>query len=250
MKRIFERLGSIGFGLPSLESDLVNERKFAGDAALQPFVAALLDSMLLPDRYNPEGHVNSVYFDTPQTLAVSEKDNGDNLKRKVRVRWYGRPETLPESVPVFLELKHRIGSARRKIRVETTAPRALLAGAPLDDSRWPAIFADNAAALGEPVGAIWTPVCRIEYDRLRYNDLEGSSRVSLDWNIAATAVSETRFPQADVPVALDRLVCEFKNRGGAPPRWADEMLRAGLRLQSFSKYGSCMERIQSGIPSP
>ena len=250
MNRFFSRFRPPRFGLPSTEPGLVNERKFAGAASLQPFVAAMLDSMLLPDRYNPTGHINSVYFDTPNGRAAAEKANGDNLKRKVRARWYGRPETLPERVPVFLELKHRLGSARRKIRLETTAPRELLLRAPLDDPRWPALFADNAAALGEPVGALWTPVCRIEYDRLRYNDLENGSRVSLDWNIAATAINEARFPRATAPISLEWLVCEFKNRGGPPPRWADAMLRAGLRLQSFSKYGSCMERIQFGIPTP
>ena len=105
---------SSGLFLPSGEQGLANERKFAGDARAQPFVAALLDARLLPDRYHPEDRINSFYFDTPDLRSWAEKDNGDNLKTKIRVRWYGRPEELSGDVPVYLEAKHRVGAARRK----------------------------------------------------------------------------------------------------------------------------------------
>jgi hypothetical protein len=232
--------------LASQEPDLVNERKFVGDARDLPFVLALLDARLLPDRYHETGRINSVYFDTPGLRAWSEKANGDNLKRKVRARWYGRPGELGAETPVFLELKRRVGSARRKARVETVVPTDLLLRAPLSDPGWPALFAAHAEELGEPVGPEWSPVCRIEYDRVRYNDLENGSRVSVDWNVEGFP-NEDIFPWA-APVALDALVCEFKNRGGAPPRWSEALQHAGLRLRSFSKYGECMMRIASGTP--
>ena len=231
-------------GLASQEPDLVNERKFVGDARDLPFVLALLDARLLPDRYHETGHINSVYFDTPGLRAWSEKANGDNLKRKVRARWYGRPDELGAETPVFLECKHRLGSARRKVRIEVSAPTDLLLRAPLSDPGWPALFAAHADELGEPVGPDWSPVCRIEYDRVRYNDLENGSRVSVDWNVEGFPNGE-RFPWA-APVALDALVCEFKNRGGEPPRWSEALQSAGLRLRSFSKYGECMTRITNG----
>ena len=151
-------------GLASQEHGLVNERKFVGDRLDLPFVLALLDARLLPDRYHETGRINSVYFDTPGLRAWDEKANGDNLKRKVRARWYGRPEELGPETPVFLELKHRIGAARRKERIGVAAPTDLLLRAPLSDPRWPALFAAHAEALGEPVGPEWSPVCRIEYD--------------------------------------------------------------------------------------
>ena len=234
------------FGLSSAEPDLVNERKFVGGETDLPFVLSLLDARLLPDRWHEADRVNSVYFDTPGFSALAEKDNGDNLKRKVRARWYGPPERLRGDVPVFLELKCRIGSARRKVRVETRVSAGFLRSAPLSDPAWPELFAANAAALGDAVGPAWAPVCRIEYDRVRYNDLESGSRVSVDWGIRAVP-NEDVFPWAP-PVALGALVCEFKNRGGDPPRWAEALHHAGLRLRSFSKYGECMRRMSSGIP--
>ena len=63
---------SSGLFLPSGEQGLANERKFAGDASAQPFVAALLDARLLPDRYHPEDRINSFYFDTPDLRCWAE----------------------------------------------------------------------------------------------------------------------------------------------------------------------------------
>ncbi len=231
--------------LASQEPDLVNERKFVGDVLDLPFVTSFLDACLLPDRDHAANHVNSVYFDTPGLRAWREKDNGDNLKRKVRARWYGRAEELrtPET-PVFLELKHRVGSARHKVRIAASAPTDLLLNGPIDDPAWTDLFASHAAELDEPVGPDWAPVCRIEYDRLRYDDPENRSRVSVDWNVEGHP-NTTLFPWA-LPVSLDVLVCEFKNRGGTPPRWSEALFRAGLRLRSFSKYGECMLRIANG----
>ena len=232
--------------LPSLEDDLVNERKFSGSELAYGRARAILDSHCSADDRYAAGVVNSVYFDTPGLRAWDEKANGDNLKRKVRARWYGRPEELGAETPVFLELKHRVGSARHKERIDVAAPTDLLVRAPLSDPRWTELFAAHAEELGEPVGPEWSPVCRIEYDRVRYNDLENGSRVSVDWNVEGFP-NEERFPWA-APVALDALVCEFKNRGGAPPRWSEALQGAGLRLRSFSKYGECMNRIVSGTP--
>ena len=230
----------------SQPSTLSNERKFVGDMADRAFVLGLLDAWLPRDRRHGGGRVNSVYFDTPGLRSWGEKANGDHLKRKVRARWYGRAGELGKETPVFLELKRRIGVAREKVRVETKVSTDFLLRAPLSDPGWAGLFAGEAERLGEPVGPEWAPTCRIEYDRVRYDDPESGSRVAVDWDIGAAPNGE-RFPWAG-PVALEALVCEFKNRGGDPPRWAEAMQNAGLRLRSFSKYGECMNRIANGVP--
>lgn len=223
------------------------ERKFAGDAAAHPAVAAVLDACCTPDRLHPRGRINTVYYDTPDLRAWAEKADGDNLKRKVRARWYGRDEELRGRVPVFLELKYRAGAARRKERAMVLADAAALAAAPLDDSFWLDLFARAAGRLGAPVGPAWAPTCRIRYERLRWDDPRGGSRVSLDSDIRADRWNAARFPWASA-VSLGEIVCEFKNPAGASPAWAEEMVRAGLRLRSFSKYGECMQRLSAGIP--
>ena len=225
----------------------VNERKFAGTRLHLEPVAALLGARCLPDGEFPEGVVNSIYFDTPRLRSYREKDDGDFLKTKVRLRWYGRDEELGESVPAFLELKYRIGSARDKVRLELAVPRSLLLDTPYGSGAFADFLAAHSAALGEPLAIGWTPAVQITYDRLRYIDEPSGSRVSVDWNIRAPRFDPVRFPWA-VPVELDDLVCEFKNPGGTPPPWAETMLRLGLRLGSFSKYGECMRRLAAGEP--
>lgn len=195
----------------------------------------------------PLGRVNSLYFDTPRLRSYQEKAQGDHLKMKVRLRWYGQDGDLPETVPAFLELKRRIGSARHKTRHRVEVPRRLL----LDTSYADAVFRDFLAsqsdALDEPLSTEWWPAVQISYDRLRYADVPSGSRVSVDWNIQAPRFHPEWFPWG-VPVELDTLVCEFKNQGGTPPPWSEAMLRAGLRLGSFSKYGECMRRLAAGEP--
>lgn len=233
--------------LPTQEQPVTNERKFAGDARALPVATAVLDARCVPDKLHPRGRTNSVYFDTPDLRAWAEKSDGDNVKRKVRARWYGRTEELSGQVPVFLELKYRLGAARRKERVVVRAEAAALASAPLDDRFWLDLFAKAAGRLGTPVGPAWAPTCLIRYERLRWDDPRGGSRIALDWDIRADRWNESRFPWA-VPVELGEIVCEFKNPSGEPPAWSEEMARAGLLLRSFSKYGECLRRLAAGTP--
>lgn len=233
--------------LPSQEPPVTNERKFAGDARAFHAAAAVLDACCTPDRAHPRGTTNTVYYDTPDLRAWAEKENGDGRKRKIRARWYGRTEELSGNVPVFLEIKYRVGAARRKERAMSFAPAADLASAPLDDRFWLDLFARAAGRLGAPVGPAWAPTCLIVYDRLRWDDPRGGGRVSLDRDIRAPRWNPARFPWGS-SVELRETVCEFKNPAGDPPAWAEEMVLAGLRLRSFSKYGECMQRLSAGTP--
>ena len=235
--------------LPSLEDDLVNERKFSGRAPAYGRVRAILDSHCSADDRYAAGVVNSVYFDTPGLAAYRETANGDNFKTKVRVRWYGLPEELAAEVPVFVEVKQRLGSARRKLHEERLAPRALLLEAPLEGWELADFLFSQSEALGVPLSRELRPVCQISYSRRRYFDTPSMSRVSLDSDIRAERFSRALFPWAQ-PVRLDALVCEFKNAGGNPPRWAALMQDAGLRIGRFSKYGECLSRLMSGAPNP
>ena len=233
--------------LPLPENDLVNERKFSGSAHCLQQALAIVEARCSHDDWFPEGIVNSIYFDTPGLRAYHEKANGDNIKTKIRVRWYGEADSLPAEVPVFIEVKGRIGSARNKVRHETTAPRGLLTATPLEGFALIDFLVANSKALGVPVSREWGPVCCISYRRRRFFDVPSMSRVSIDFDIEARRFNRAMFPWAR-PVALDSIVCEFKNKGGEPPIWAEHMLAAGLRYGSFSKYGRCMERLANGEP--
>lgn len=231
--------------LPSLEPNLVNERKFSGSIRSFPQALSILEARCAPDDWFATGIINSIYFDTPCLSSYWEKENGDNIKTKIRLRWYGDDDSLPDVVPVFLEVKGRVGSARNKVRFETTAPRELVTGTPFESRELPDFLAKHSESLGVAVSRDWSPVCCISYNRRRYFDTPSKSRISIDWNIEARRFNHVRFPWAR-PVSLDLIVCEFKNHGGEPPIWAEHVLAAGLRFGSFSKYGECMERLVTG----
>lgn len=233
--------------LSSLDANLVNERKFSGPAHCFPQALSILEARCSPDDWFATGIVNSIYFDTPGLGAYWEKANGDNLKTKIRMRWYGADDSLPDEVPVFIEVKGRVGSARNKVRSETKAPRELLVSTGFEASALTDFLVSNAKDLEVPISREWSPVCCISYNRRRYFDTPSMSRIAIDWGIEARRFNRNRFPWAR-PVALSSMVCEFKNHGGEPPIWAEHMLAAGLRFGSFSKYGECMERLISGEP--
>lgn len=231
--------------LSSLEKNLVNERKLSGPLRCFPQVLAMLRARCAPDDWFATGIVNSIYFDTPGLGAYWEKENGDNIKTKIRLRWYGSDDSLSDEVPVFIEVKGRVGSARNKVRYETKVPRELIIDTPFEDCTLTDFISSNSKALGVPISHEWSPVCCISYYRRRYFDTPSMSRISIDWNIEARRFSRVRFPWAR-PVLLDSFVCEFKNKGGEPPAWAEHMLAAGLRFGSYSKYGECMRRLVTG----
>ena len=234
------------FCLPPENSPLVNERKFVGPDLLSDFVVSLLDARCLPDGEYPLGHINSIYFDSFDTRSFGEKLNGDNLKMKIRARWYGCPEENTDAeISVFLEIKYRMGSARVKVRSRVSAPGRWLSQTSLDDPSFPAFLYRHAASLGEPVPQNWVPSVCISYDRRRYLCPLTGSRVAVDWNIRSERANPALFPFL-TPVFLPNTVCEFKNNTGEVPSWAEPLYQTGFRLKSFSKYGECINHIQRG----
>ena len=221
---------------------LVCERKFVGPLLAATRAEAVLRARCAPDAGHPAGKIRSIYFDTPDLSAWAEKDNGDALKRKIRVRWYDDDEPSPDgTLRAYLEVKYRVCAARRKTRAVVSVPAEWIRAVPLSDPSLPAFLAAHEAELGEPAAG-WSPVCCIGYDRLRFDDPLGGSRVALDRDIRADRINLARFPWAR-PVVLDAAVCEFKNPGGVPPAWAEDVRDAGMRLRSFSKFGEIMQRL-------
>lgn len=238
------------WGLPSTEPDLVVERKLRGHPRLQPLAAAFLDAHCLPDGEYPEGLVRSIYFETVHFDSYAEKANGDNLKTKVRLRWYG--ETRPDAkgeIPVFLELKLRLGASRRKWRRTFRINRDRLTSTPLDDPFFTDWLQAHCAEAALPEGFFRVPLLQIAYRRHRWVSVPDGSRISLDWDIRAERVNPTRFPWAEslVPLALPVTVCEFKHESGLSPAWVSTLCESGFRLTSFSKYGVCVERLKEGL---
>lgn len=238
---------NMNFFLKSLEGNLVNERKLIAPANQKDFAADLLSTYCFADDYFPVGKIRSIYFDSYDLSSYDEKRNGDNLKVKLRLRWYGEATNPDGTTRAFLEAKHRLGSARRKLRQEYLLPVDWLEKTPLEDASFLDFIQKEVHNLDLLEAFYWTPTVIIAYDRMRFFCPHSKSRVALDYNICCPKINRVRFAYAPERIDLDTVVCEFKNPGGTPPSWLETLTIAGFRVKSFSKYGSIMDSILQRI---
>lgn len=234
---------------PEPDPAYVVERKLTGSARLLPFALAVLDAWCLPDGEYPDGHVRSIYFETIRLDSYAEKANGDHLKTKIRLRWYGESVPDPDgTIPVFFERKNRIGIARDKFRKNGRADKRRLEETPLDDASFLDYVDRLSADAGIPEGFSRRPLLQISYQRRRWVSPLDGSRISLDWKICAERLNPKVFPWAEaaIPLTLPTIVCEFKNAGGVVPMWLPLLEEAGFRYSSFSKYGVFVTHLKEG----
>ena len=143
---------------------------------------ALLGAVLHPDPHNGmNGYlVRSLYFDTPDNADYRDKEDGLELRRKLRLRIYG-----PDVQTAKLELKEKQGDDQRKrsLVLSREDAMALCAGDP-DVLR----KQDSEFAL-ELYGRIrqqnYLPKCIVEYDRRAFVVAENDIRITLDSGLRA-----------------------------------------------------------------
>jgi len=225
------------FLIPSAES------KFVGTADLEEYVLAWLRHVCLPDREYPDAVVSSLYFDTPALDAYREKREGDFLKTKCRLRWY-EPDLSPDPAlrTAFLEVKHKIGTGRRKTRVRLEVERARLDRADLDHPDFAEILSRHAPSLEERLPTGLTPAAVVAYRRRRFICPFTLSRICLDTSIGLGRINERLLPRLG-PVLIGSIVLEIKDGGRAQIPWLGPLYAAGVRQRSFSKYVACIAHL-------
>ncbi len=226
---------------------LSKERKFIAPAMKAPLALDLVRHYCMPDARFPVGRIASIYYDSPRLLAYRDKIEGDNLKKKVRVRWYAQPDqaTSSDRVAAFIECKHRLGSCRFKHRTSLTLDYSTLDRAPLDDPFFATLPSQVRDWNDDVLPLDLLPVVCIRYERRRFYCPRTDTRVALDTAIHVDRVNRNLVPNANVP-AIDLVVCEFKDAGQHDLPWVHTLCKAGFRLKSFSKYGTSVERLLNG----
>lgn len=228
------------------EPRLSNERKFIAPGHSAAFAVALLDQLLLPDGEYPVNTITSIYYETRDFLRFAEKSDGDNLKHKVRLRWYSRaPGETGPMAGAFMEVKFRVGSARHKTRHDFPLDRQWLEHAPLTDPGWLEVFAKAGPAEKPWLVPTLLPAVSIAYDRHRYRCPYTNGRIAVDQAIRIERFHPELFPLG-VPLQLDQTVCEFKDAAQVDIPWARHLYDAGFRLRSFSKFGEAIRLLQLG----
>ncbi len=223
------------------------ETKFVFPAARLKRVIGLLAALCRPDGRHPHGVVSSLYFDTPDWFHYGEKRNSDYLKGKVRARWYADPRGGELLGNVFLEVKRKIGTIRRKHRMETDLPAGWLAARALDDPRllelphrlWSELAEQGVAPL-DSFPAPLLPAFELRYRRRRFVEPGTGTRISVDYRIEIPRTNPRRLPPAR-PFPGRLAVLELKGDASSLPPALSPLGRVGLRKQSFSKYGACFE---------
>ena len=186
--------------------------------------------------------IHSLYYDTPRLDSVSEKDDSEYLKCKVRVRWYTDDADAQSSPNIYLEIKRKEGSRSFKKRfclpIEASAfskdPIAAAEG--LDLGEW----------LDEECGTEFrnmVPVCVIHYVRCRFVDMATGDRIALDRNIGVVHPNpRLRFP--GYAGTLDSSVLEVKGeQARVLPSTLVGLQTLGVRKTSFSKYAECVNTL-------
>lgn len=216
--------------------------------------AALVD--LMQARMVPDAHggdqgaypIASLYFDTPDYKAYWDKLEGHEIRRKVRVRAYGR-EPVGRTTPVYLEIKQRVNKlmAKRRVRLpyaDAVDPAAVDAGAV------PGLSEHDRAVLGEVQYLQGTlqlrPACIVRYDRLAFEGGEHfpDLRVTFDSNLRGQVrdLSLAAGPESErLILPPERLILEVKiNR--TVPFWLSQALnREACVLRRISKYCATLE---------
>lgn len=228
------------------EPRLSNERKFIAPARSAELALTVLEPLLLPDGEYPVNTITSIYYETRDLLRYAEKSDGDNLKHKVRLRWYSSNDsTASRLTRAFLEVKFRVGSARHKSRHDLQLDRAWLESTPLTDPRLLDVLALAGEAEKPWMAPQLVPAVCISYDRHRYRCPYTGGRVAVDQHIRISRFHPELFPLG-VPLELDATVCEYKDAAQVDIPWARHLYDAGFRLRSFSKFGEAIRLLQLG----
>ena len=145
--------------------------------------SARLSGVMMQDANNGrEGYViRSLYFDTLEDQDFYEKEDGVELRRKIRLRIYD-----PDSEFAMLEVKQKQGNLQKKrsLRMERKDAMELSNGNYRVLLRYKEDFA--AECFGMMMSRCYRPKAVIEYRRKAFVAKENKIRVTFDHHITAT----------------------------------------------------------------
>ena len=219
---------------------LRQEKKYAVNIADGVMLRSRLGAVMHGDAHNgAQGYtIRSLYFDTPDDQDFSDKVDGLELRRKIRLRIYS-----PAADFAMLEMKQKEGPYQRKRSLRLTRPDAMLLCQgdyrPLQGYRDP--FA--AECYGLMHCRCYRPRAVVEYLRQAYVARENHIRITLDSRITATESSCGLF-EAELPLypVTDpfHMVLEVKYNGFLLSYIKDLLNSVERSELSVSKY--CLAR--------
>ena len=185
----------------------------------------------------PEGvyQVNSLYFDTPEDKALTEKAAGVSGREKFRLRYYGND-------PSFFRLEKKIKKgglcAKRSARLTAGQAELLLEGRIdfLLESGDPLLIELYSKMKGE----LLRPRTIVTYEREAFIYPPGNVRVTLDRNLR-TGIRSTEFLDLEnrTVTAEQDTVLEVKYDAFLPDIVRMAVQTPDRRTGAYSKYAAC-----------
>ena len=148
------------------------ERKFRIETAALPAVREVIRQH--PAAFRPlhaTRQINNIYFDSPDLATFRQNVNGQNERRKFRVRWYAPdPQAVPDEVRFEIKGKHNEWGQK------TVFERP---GFALDDLS-PLVRTWQEAC---PADGPLLPVLLNSYRRAYFRSFCGRFRLTVDWDL-------------------------------------------------------------------
>lgn len=155
-------------------------------------LSARFGAVMMGDIHNGDSGymIRSLYFDTMNDIDFGEKEDGLELRRKIRLRTYS-----PKANFAMLEMKQKEGpyQKKRSLRLPREDAERLVQGdyAPL--------LREGSAFAAECYGLMhrqcYRPKTIVEYDRMAFVARENKIRITFDHNIRATEASFDLFSE-------------------------------------------------------
>lgn len=222
---------------------LRQEKKYLISLSQMYELADKISQVMREDPHN-EGSgylIRSLYFDTPDDRDFEEKEDGVELRRKLRLRCYG-----PETDFAMLEMKQKQGAMQKKrsLRMRREDAQRLAEGDCSVLLGYPDSFA--AECFGVMQMHVYRPKSIVEYRRRAFIGKENEIRVTFDHHIVSTESSRSLFsPSLGQYSSLNPylVVLEVKYNGFLLGYVKDLLRRCGKSETSVSKY--CLARAVS-----
>jgi len=226
-----------GHGQATISSPRL-ERKYFIPTTMLAQATAMLSHSCIPDPQFPHGLVQSIYYDTTDLEFFYQSADGQRSKRKIRIRWYDRPND--GYTTAYLEVKSKVGligtKARSALQVQTSRlSRPTTAGpVPYDH------LCQILTGLGFlPERRIY-PIVMIQYVRSRFVDIATGMRVSLDQRTESRLI--TNLDGFVRPrVMLSGAIIELKGSCIDIPPTLQWLRHMQSDWSGYSKYAVCLE---------
>ena len=219
-----------------------HETKYVFDNTFAPILINWLQLRCLPDPQFPTGIISSIYYDTKNWLLLMEKLNSDYYKTKFRVRWYESLDNKEQFDRSFVEIKHKIGATRKKIRFESNYSGKQLASMELTDPKL-FTFQEKARKQGAKIPLSLYPAFQISYKRHRFLEPKTRCRICIDYDIRVPRVNGQMLHCLKPLSFLSTGVVEVKGNIIELPDTLQQLTALGCSKQAFSKYSSCYSKL-------